>query len=114
LRIRQPITAVTSILHRISGVLLALAVPIIVYLLGRSLTGPDDYRWVLGLWDKLFVRVSAVLLLWALAHHLFAGVRYLLLDLHLGTELQQARTSAWTVHLAGLAVLVVSALWVIL
>jgi succinate dehydrogenase / fumarate reductase cytochrome b subunit len=109
LHIRLPIMAVTSIMHRVTGVLLSLSVPFLVYLLDRSLSGPEGYRRVVALWDNFAVRVIAVLLLWALLHHLFAGIRHLLLDLHLGTKLQQARASAWTVNAAGLAVLVIAA-----
>jgi succinate dehydrogenase / fumarate reductase cytochrome b subunit len=113
LHIRLPIMAVTSIVHRITGVLLSLSIPFVIYLLDRSLAGPNGYHWVVTLWDSLLLRAIAVLLLWALLHHIFAGIRHLLLDLHLGTKLQQARASAWTVNAAGVVVLILAAVLLI-
>ena len=42
-RIHQPVMAVMSIGHRISGVLLFLAIPVAVYLLDQSFSGPQGY-----------------------------------------------------------------------
>jgi len=96
-RIRQPVTAVVSIGHRVSGVLLALVVPLLVYLLQVSLSGPQGYARVGSVFDHAWIRVLTVLVIWAFAHHLLAGVRHLLFDLHVGTRLRQSRAGAWIV-----------------
>lgn len=105
LRIQMPVGAVLSIAHRVAGVLLFLALPFMVYLLGLSLQGPEGYARAQDWLASLPVRLLLVLLAWSLFHHLLAGIRHLLLDIHVGVDRQQARRSAWLVNLAALALL---------
>ena len=103
-RIRFPIGAVCSFGHRVSGIALAVAVPLLAALFARSLQGAEGYaeaaRWL----APLPVRAALVLVVWAFAHHLLAGVRHLLMDIGVGSVLATARASAWLVNLAGLAI----------
>ena len=101
-RIRFPVGAVTSIAHRISGVLLFLSFPFLVYLLDLSLSGPDGFAAALVWLDHGFVRLASVLIAWSLFHHLLAGIRFLLIDLEQGVTRQTARASAWLVNIAAL------------
>ena len=96
-----PVPAVLSILHRGSGLLLVLAVPWLAWLLERSVSGPAGFRTVTEHLASAPARVVLVLLAWALAHHLFAGIRYLFIDLDIGVERARARASAWVVNGAG-------------
>ncbi|MCC6473083.1 MAG: succinate dehydrogenase, cytochrome b556 subunit [Burkholderiales bacterium] len=100
LQIQLPVGAVTSILHRVSGVLLALAIPFGVFLLGLSLQGAHGYAEAAAVFGRWPVRVGLVAVIWALSHHLLAGLRHLLMDVDLGSRLRSARRSAWTVNLA--------------
>jgi succinate dehydrogenase / fumarate reductase cytochrome b subunit len=107
LQYRQPVPAVLSILHRISGALMVLLLPFTLWLFDLSLRSESSYqqlRQVAGGW---FARLVLSLLAWALLHHLAAGVRFLLLDLDLGLDRVPARRSAWIV----LAVSMALALW---
>lgn len=104
MQIQMPVGSVTSILHRITGVLLALGIPASLYLLQLSLQGPAGYAQVAALSDDWVFKGLAVLMIWALTHHLLAGVRHLLSDIDVGSHLPAARTSAWLVN--GCAVLV--------
>jgi succinate dehydrogenase / fumarate reductase, cytochrome b subunit len=103
-RIRFPVGAICSIGHRMSGVALAATMPFLVYLFARSLAGPEGYaeaaRWL----APLPVRAVLILVIWAFAHHLLAGVRDLLTDIDIGSSLATARRSAWLVNVAGIAV----------
>ena len=103
-QIRMPVGALTSIAHRVTGVLLALGIPFSVYLLDLSLQDPQSYAQVINLFDNYTFRAAAIISVWALAHHLFAGIRHLLSDIDVGSELQAARRSAWIVNLGGIAV----------
>ena len=104
LRIQMPVGALTSIAHRVTGILLALSVPFSIHLLDLSLQGPQSYAWVVGLFDNLAFRGAAIVLVWVLAHHLLAGVRHLLSDVDIGSQLPAARRTAWVVNLSGMAV----------
>ncbi len=102
LQIDIPLTAVASFAHRVSGVLLALATPFVVYLWQRSLHSPQDYAWVVASFDRAPPRVGIVVVAWALAYHALAGVRHLLYDVDIGVNLPAARRSAGIVLLASL------------
>ena len=104
LRIKMPVGAIASIGHRISGVCLFLCIPLLAYLLDLSLQGPDQYARVQAILHSPVVRLLTVLVVWALAHHLLAGIRFLLLDLQLGMQQSTARASAWIVNLGAVIV----------
>ncbi len=109
LRIHFPVTAVVSIGHRASGVLLFLAVPFAAWLLHLSLEGPEGYATAAAFLAGGGMRVVLLVLLWMLAHHFYAGIRYLLIDLDLGVDLATARRSAWAVIAAAILTLFVGA-----
>ncbi len=105
IRIHHPVMAVMSIGHRVSGVILFLAIPVAVYLLDQSLSGPQGYADAVKLLDNIGMRLFLILLLWAFAHHLFAGIRYLLIDIDVGVDLEAGRRTATAVISAGVLAL---------
>lgn len=108
-QIQMPVGALTSITHRVTGILLALGIPFSIYLLDLSLQGPQSYAQVISLFDRLAFRGAAIVLIWALAHHSLAGIRHLLSDIDVGSQLPAARRSAWIVNLGGVAVALLAA-----
>ena len=104
-----PPPGLVSILHRISGAALFFPLlPIALYILHVTLGSQEGYdRWA-GLFHRPGVKLIVILAAWGYAHHFFAGLRYLLLDLHIGIEKVPARTSAVIVLVLG----VVSSLFV--
>lgn len=96
-RIRMPVNAQVSILHRASGVLLFLAIPVVIYFFDLSLRSAQDFSAVLGLLYSVPGKLCVLVVLWALLHHLFAGIRYLLLDVHIGMTRDASRIGAWLV-----------------
>lgn len=107
LKIRLPLPGVVSFAHRISGVLLFLAIPFTVYLLDLSLQSPQSYKDVSLLLNRPLFLLLQILLLWSLTHHFFAGIRFLLIDAEIGVEKSQARTGAWLVIAAEIITLFV-------
>jgi succinate dehydrogenase / fumarate reductase, cytochrome b subunit len=94
--IRLPVTAWTSGLHRISGALLVLPFTAwVLYLLDTALSSEQGYRHVQSYLSMPVAKVGLVLFIWAFAHHLFAGIRFLLLDLNKGVEIHRARMSGY-------------------
>lgn len=96
-RIRQPITALISIAHRISGIVLFLSLPFAIYLLDLSLNSQRGFDRVQAFFSHGLVKLLLILILWALAHHLFAGLRFLLIDVGIGVEREEARRTAWVI-----------------
>lgn len=101
-KIRLPISGFVSILHRVSGAGLFLLIPFLLYLLQGSLSAPEVYAGVKQMAANGFAKLVLLGLLWAFLHHLFAGLRFLALDLHYGVELAQARLTARLVLVASL------------
>lgn len=101
-KIRLPVMGVTSIAHRISGAVMFLCIPLLIYLFNLSVKSPQDFQQAVNLLDTLYSRLILTILAWAFLHHLLAGIRFLLIDVELGTELSMARKSAWLVNVAGL------------
>lgn len=94
-KITLPLPAVISIVHRISGVLLFFpGIPLLLYALQRSLESPDHFAALQDELQNPGIKLFILLFVWLGLHHLCAGIRYLLLDLHYGVELAQARASS--------------------
>lgn len=111
LQLHLPVTALMSILHRLSGILLFLALAPAIGLLERSLADADGYAAVQQLLQGWPTHFFTALMVWALAHHLAAGLRLLLIDAEIGGERGTARRSAWWVGAFGLLALLLGVLW---
>ena len=101
--IKQPLPAIASILHRVSGAGLFLMLPVLIWLLQLSLESPqsfETFRVITGHWLAKLVLTG---LLWAFLHHFCMGIRILLLDLDMGTDLKPARASTKAVLVISLA-----------
>jgi succinate dehydrogenase / fumarate reductase cytochrome b subunit len=111
--IRLPIPGIVSIMHRISGATLFLMLPLLLWLLQSSLAGEKPFAAFRAMVGNPLVKIVLLGLLWGYLHHLFAGLRHLFLDMHMGLELESARFSAKLVLAAGLivTVLVGAKLW---
>jgi succinate dehydrogenase / fumarate reductase, cytochrome b subunit len=113
MRIQMPVGALTSIVHRATGVVLAASVPFDVYLLDLSLGSEHTFAQATNWLALPAVKVVALVLIWALAHHALAGIRHLLTDISIGSTLNPARRSAWVVNLGGMIIAMFAAgvLW---
>lgn len=96
-----PIPGIVSILHRVTGVVLFLLLPVLLALLGGSLSSGETFETYKAWADNFLFKLILWGVLWAFMHHLLAGVRFLLLDAHIGTDLHTARKSARIVLIAG-------------
>lgn len=93
--IHLPIGGWVSILHRVSGALLALATPLLLYAFMLSLESAQGYARVVGFFASAPGFLLALGLVWASLHHFLAGLRHLALDLGWGKEKRPARMSAF-------------------
>ena len=110
-RIRLPVPGFVSILHRISGFGLFLFLPFLLWLLQSSLGSPDSYVRYRAAFANPLVKLILIGLLWAFVHHLLAGLRFLALDLHSGTDLPTARATSWAVLLTAIVLTAVLGVW---
>ncbi|HEX6136511.1 MAG TPA: succinate dehydrogenase, cytochrome b556 subunit [Casimicrobiaceae bacterium] len=95
LAIRQPMPAVVSILHRLSGALLfVVGIPLVLWFVQASLASAEGFAAAMGPLATPLGKLVLLALAWSYIHHVLAGLRHLLLDLHIGIDLAPARGSA--------------------
>lgn len=99
LKIKMPVTAVLSIAHRFSGFLMVIVIPFAIYVLQRSVSSEQEFNAVIDLLQQPWLRAVLIILTWSFAHHFFAGIRFLLIDIDVGVEKRSARWTAWLTHL---------------
>jgi succinate dehydrogenase / fumarate reductase cytochrome b subunit len=92
--IQLPLPGKVSILHRVSGAGMFICFPVLLWLFSASLSSPESFATFKAVAGMLPVKVVLAGLLWAFVHHFCAGIRFLLLDLHIGIEKEEARKSA--------------------
>lgn len=102
-KIRLPLPALVSILHRVTGAVLFLFIWLFLYGLERSLASPQDFAALKSMFAQPLVKLLLLGFLWAYLHHLCAGIRHLAMDLDYGTELAAARASSWAVLAVSIA-----------
>ena len=100
-KLRFPIGAITSILHRVAGVVLALILPLLVLALQRSVADEASYASLLHRAHSPWAVPVLALMCWALCHHLLAGFRHLLMDAGWGSSLTVARRTALAALVGG-------------
>jgi succinate dehydrogenase / fumarate reductase cytochrome b subunit len=110
-RIRLPVPGLVSILHRISGAALFLFAWAPLWVLQTTLESAEGYRQVAGIADHWIAKLFMVAMLWAFLHHFFAGLRFLLLDVHVGVGLATARALSWAVLAVSLALTILMGAW---
>ena len=91
--IRQPLPAIASIMHRISGGALFLVLPFLIYLLQLSLGTPTEFETLKSIASYPLVKLVLLALLWCFLHHFCMGIRILLIDMHRCVDLENARAS---------------------
>ena len=104
--LKSPV-AIASILHRISGVVLFLLIPALLYVLQRSLASPEEFDIV---HNEIFGNICVQFVVWVflagLIYHLFAGIKHLLADVGVAEELESGRTAAWLmIAVSGISIL---------
>ena len=111
--LKSPV-AIASILHRLSGVIVFLLVPVLLWLLDKSLSSAEGFAEVQEIFNGFFVRFIVCRLLPDLIYHLFTGIKHLLADIGVAEELQSGRTAA-TISLILSAIGIVAAfVWIVL
>jgi len=105
---RLPLAGKVSILHRVSGALLFLCLPLVILpVFAMSVGSPESFAQVAQVAGNPLVKLILLVLLWGYLHHFCAGIRYLVLDLHVGLDKVAAQKSAGVVLGVSLALTLV-------
>jgi len=104
---KLPWSGKVSILHRVSGALLFLSLPFILYLFDKSITSEISFITFAEMVANPLIKLFILALIWGFLHHFCAGIRFLMLDTHRGIEKHQIQKSAITVLVISLALTLV-------
>ncbi|HLT14460.1 MULTISPECIES: succinate dehydrogenase, cytochrome b556 subunit [unclassified Marinobacter] len=107
-----PLPAITSILHRISGIIIFVGVAFLMYGLDLSLSGEDGFNRVNELLDSFLAKLITWGILSALLYHLVAGIKHLLMDAGVGEELESGRLAAKITLVVSIVLIILAGVWV--
>ncbi|MDH5444714.1 MAG: succinate dehydrogenase, cytochrome b556 subunit [Gammaproteobacteria bacterium] len=106
-KVRLPISGIASILHRLSGLLLFLATPLMLYILTISFKNNSGFEQAKLYLDSMWVKFIILILIWSAMHHFLAGLRYLVIDMDVGLSKNSANLSALLVSVLALVLSII-------
>ena len=104
---RLPIAGKVSIMHRVSGAMLFLCLPFLIALFAMSFVSESGFNSMSTVVGHPLMKIVLLGLIWGYLHHFCAGMRYLVLDLHIGMDKESAAKSASMVFGVSLALTLV-------
>ena len=107
---RLPPAGIVSILHRISGAVMFLLLPFVLYLLQLSISSEMTFARFAGILEHPLAKLVLLGLIWSYLQHFCAGVRHLFMDMHMGIEKDSSRQSAVSVIVVTLVLTVLCGL----
>ena len=107
-----PLPAITSILHRISGIIIFVGVAFLLYGLQLSLSGEEGFSRVSELLDSFLAKLIIWGILSALLYHLVAGIKHLFMDMGIGEELESGRLASKITIVVSVILIVLAGVWV--
>ncbi len=110
--IKLPITAYTSILHRVSGVILFVGIALLLLALDTSLSSPEGFEEVRAYLGSPLAKLVSWALLSALLYHLVAGVRHLIMDSGHGETLEGGKLGSKIVIVVSAVLIVLAGVWI--
>lgn len=109
--IRFPVMAITSIMHRISGVGLFILMPYMLYLFGNSLKNAGTYQDISQYMQNPLPRLAILLFSIGMVYHLIAGIRHMIMDLGFGESLEAGERSAQLLLIISAVVALIVGYW---
>lgn len=109
--IHFPLPAIVSILHRISGVILFLLIPFLLWGLHLSLASSEGFNDLHSLMTAPLMKLIIWAILSILAYHLVAGMRHLLMDVGIGEELKTGKFGAMVALAISVLLMVLIGVW---
>ena len=106
-----PLPALTSIVHRVTGVALFVGVAILMYVLELSLSSEEGFNAAKECLDSIFVKLIMWGLVSALLYHLVAGIKHLLMDLGIGESLEGGQLGAKVVIAVSVVLILLAGVW---
>ncbi|MCC5811968.1 MAG: succinate dehydrogenase, cytochrome b556 subunit [Ectothiorhodospiraceae bacterium] len=106
-----PLTAITSIMHRISGVALSVGTLLLIYWLTAAAAGPEQYERAQGVLGSFLGQLVLFAFTYALFYHLCNGIRHLFWDAGKGFEIETSEKTGYAA--IGIAAALTVLVWII-
>jgi succinate dehydrogenase / fumarate reductase cytochrome b subunit len=110
--IKFPLAAITSIIHRITGVILLIGFGFLLYLLQLSLESESGFVLVQELLSGLIVKLLTWAVIACLIYHFIAGCKHLLMDLGIGETNEGAQIGSWLVVAFSAVGILIAGVWI--
>ena len=110
--IKFPVTAIASITHRVTGVAIFLALPILLWMLDSSLASPESFADLKELMTSPLVKLVVWAILAVLLYHLVAGIRHLIMDAGVGETLEGGQRGAKLVFIISVVLILLVGGWI--
>jgi succinate dehydrogenase / fumarate reductase cytochrome b subunit len=110
--IKFPLAAITSIIHRITGVILLIGFGFLLYLLQLSLESESGFVLVQELLSGLIVKLLTWAVIACLIYHFIAGCKHLLMDLGIGETNEGAQIGSWLVVVFSAVGILIAGVWI--
>ena len=110
--IKFPLAAITSITHRITGVILLIGFGFLLYLLQLSLESESGFVLVQELLSGLIVKLLTWAVIACLIYHFIAGCKHLLMDLGIGETNEGAQIGSWLVVVFSAVGILIAGVWI--
>ena len=110
--IKFPITAITSILHRVSGVILFFSIPILLYFLDLSLTSEFHFDLAKSYIQSIFGKLIVWAILSFITYHLFAGIRHIIMDCGIGESKEAGSLSSKILLIVSVIAILLIGFWI--
>lgn len=110
--IKQPVPAIASITHRITGILIFLGLPILLWMLDRSLVSEESFDQLKETLNSPFPKLILWGLLAVLLYHLVAGIRHIIADMGIGEGLESGRLGAKLVFAVSIVLILLAGVWI--
>ena len=107
----MPISAITSILHRISGIAIFFGVAVLLYLLDGSLSSAESFEKTQLALQAPLLKVVVWLVLCGFIYHTCAGIRHLIMDMGLGMSQLAGSRSAAAAIIASVILMILAGVW---
>lgn len=113
LRYRFPIAAIASILHRVSGIIVFLLIPFVLWLLHASLVSPQEFLLVKDFMGSFWISLLVWMVTSAMFYHFVAGIKHLIMDMGHLEEKVSGRTASLVVLILGIIGAILIGVWVL-
>ena len=110
--IKFPVTAIASITHRVTGVAIFLALPLLLWMLDRSLASPESFADLKELMTSPLVKLVVWAIMAVLLYHRVAGIRHLVMDAGVGETLEGGQRGAKLVFIISVVLILLVGGWI--